>query len=115
MAKSKLEQRLARKKRIRKKLMGTPEIPRLSVYRSLRYVYAQIIDDLSGKTLVHASSLDAEKGGSNKSTAEKIGQLIAERAVTQKISQVCFDRNGFLYHGVIKSLADGARKGGLKF
>ncbi|EKD41539.1 MAG: 50S ribosomal protein L18 [uncultured bacterium] len=115
MAISKLDQRKKRKIRIKKKIFGTPERPRLSVYRSLRYVYAQIVDDLNRKTLVSASSLDTQKGGGNKASAEKVGALIAEKAKSLNVESVTFDRNGFLYHGVIKSLADGARSAGLKF
>ncbi len=115
MPRSKLEQRNKRKVRIRKKILGTPERPRLTVYRSLRYVYAQLIDDLNHKTIAAASSLDAQKGGGNIASAQKVGALLAERAKEAKIEQATFDRNGFLYHGVIKSLADAAREAGLKF
>lgn len=110
-----LKQRLKRKNRIRKKIFGTPEKPRLSVYRSLRYVYAQLVDDLNGKSLAAASSLGKKKGGGNRSAAEEVGMMIAEKARSLKIGEVKFDRNGFLYHGVVQSLAEGARKAGLKF
>lgn len=111
----KVQQRLRRKKRIRKKLLGTSDQPRLTVYRSLRYIYAQVIDDMTGKTLVAASSLEKKKGGGNKSAAGEIGKLIAAQALAKNIKRVQFDRNGYLYHGVVKSLADAAREGGLKF
>ncbi len=115
MSESKLDSRLKRKNRIRKKLFGTPERPRLSVYRSLRYVYAQIIDDLNGKTLASASSLEVKKGGGNKKSAEMVGQALAQKAKSLNIENVAFDRNGFLYHGAVQSLAEAARKEGLKF
>jgi len=111
---SKLEQRYSRKKRVRKKILGSPERPRLSVFRSLKYVYAQIIDDLNGRTLCSASSVKEGKGG-NKQAAEKVGTLLAERARVLKIDKVAFDRNGYLYHGVVKALADSARQAGLQF
>lgn len=113
MATSKLKQRIKRKVRARKKF-ATSGRPRLSVYRSLRYIYAQIIDDLSGKTLVSASSLGKAAGG-NKTAATEVGKTIAEKAKVQKIEKVFFDRNGFKYHGVIQTLADAARKSGLQF
>lgn len=111
----KLEGRFRRKRRIRKKIFGTPEKPRLSVYRSLKHVYAQLIDDLSGKSVAFASSLSVKRGGGNRKAASEVGQLIAEKALAQNIREVRFDRNGFLYHGVVQSLADAARKAGLKF
>lgn len=111
---AKIDQRQKRKRRIRKKIFGTPEKPRLTVYRSLRYVYVQLIDDLNGKTLASASSLK-NGGGANKMKAEEVGAMIAERALSLKIKNVAFDRNGYLYHGVVKALADGARKAGLEF
>lgn len=116
MALSKLESRLKRKFRIRKKILGTAERPRLSVYRSLRFVYAQLIDDLKGQTLASASSIKMGVGkAGNKVAAEEVGKLLAEKAKVLKISQAAFDRNGFLYHGLVKSLAEAARKGGLSF
>lgn len=102
--------------RIRKKLSGTAERPRLAVFRSLKHIYAQVIDDRSGRTLVSASS--AEKGtanGGNVAGATAIGKLVAERAKEKGISSVVFDRGGFLYHGRIKALADAARESGLQF
>jgi large subunit ribosomal protein L18 len=109
--------------RQRKRIMGTSERPRLSVFRSVAHIYAQVIDDLSGKTLVSASSLDpALKGafskgidGGNIKGAEAIGKAIAERSIDKGIKRVVFDRSGFLYHGRIRAVADAARKGGLEF
>lgn len=115
MALTKRDSRVYRKQRIRKKIVGTPEQPRLSVYRSLRYIYVQLIDDMNGKTLASASSLGDKKGAGNLKAAQDVGKLIAEKAKALKIDKVAFDRNGFLYHGVVKSLADAARAGGLKF
>jgi large subunit ribosomal protein L18 len=117
------EKRLARgkrKARIRKTLKGTPDRPRLSVFRSARHVYAQIIDDKSGATLVTASSVEATfkdhgKFDSKKAAAVFIGKLVAQRALEKGIKQIVFDRNGFLYHGRIKAVSDGAREGGLDF
>lgn len=104
--------------RIRKRLSGTPERPRLAVFRSLNHIYAQVIDDRSGKTLASASSAQKSSGvgnGGNVAGAKAIGKLIAERAVAQGIKEVVFDRGGFLYHGRIKALADAAREAGLAF
>jgi large subunit ribosomal protein L18 len=109
------------KTRIRKNVFGTPDKPRLSVYRSLNYIYGQLIDDSNGKTLVSASSLSKEIAEDLKSTKGKsaksklVGNLIAKKAVEQKISSVVFDRNGYKYHGRVQAFADGAREGGLKF
>ncbi len=110
-------QRLKRHKRIRAKVIGTPERPRLNVFRSEKHIYAQIIDDVAGKTLCSASSVekDFEGSGSNKEAARKVGKLVAERAVKQNIKQVVFDRGGFIYHGRVQELAEGAREGGLEF
>ncbi len=112
--------RLKRKKRIRKKVYGTSEKPRLSVFRSARHIYAQVINDVSGDTLVSASSLekvvkDRTEVGDKKAVASQIGKLIAERAQGKGVKKVVFDRSGFLYHGRIKALSDGAREGGLVF
>lgn len=109
-----------RKARIRKKLKGTSDRPRLSVFRSARHVYAQIIDDQSGATLVTASSVEAAfkdhgKFDSKKAAAGFIGKLVAQRALEKGIKQIVFDRNGFLYHGRIKAVSEGAREGGLDF
>lgn len=103
--------------RIRKKITGSKEMPRLSVFRSNRDIYAQIIDDHDGKTLVQASSKEksfAVKGTKSERSVE-VGKILAERAKSAGISQVVFDRNGYLYHGRVKALADGAREAGLKF
>lgn len=103
--------------RIRHKISGTPEMPRLSVFRSNKEIYAQVIDDVKGVTLTAASSLEkgVEKSGTKSEVAAKVGKLIAERAVAAGINTVVFDRNGYLYHGRVKSLADAAREAGLKF
>jgi len=106
------------KKKIRKTIKGTPERPRISVFRSNAEIYAQIIDDLAGKTLITASSRDKEIASVKVSKTEKaklVGQLIAQRSKEQGIVDVVFDRNGYLYHGRVKSLADSAREAGLKF
>ena len=118
MAFSKINRREKIKQRIRKKLRGTAEAPRLSVYRSNSEIYAQLIDDKGGKTLVAVGSIDKtlQKDKGNKTEkARLVGKMLAEKALAQGISSVVFDRNGFLYHGRVKSLADGAREGGLKF
>jgi large subunit ribosomal protein L18 len=118
---SKREARLRRKKRVRKSIKGRPETPRLSVFKSSKHIYAQIIDDVSSKTLVDASSLSKElrpllQGRSgNREGAALVGEWIAKRALEKGIRQVVFDRNGFLYHGRVKVLAEGAREHGLKF
>jgi large subunit ribosomal protein L18 len=115
------QKRLERRKfSIRKTLFGTTERPRLSVFRSDKHIYAQVIDDLSGRTLVSAGSTIAEvrgdlKNGGNVAAAKLVGKAIAERAKAAGITQVAFDRNGRRYHGRIKALADAAREGGLKF
>ena len=110
-------QRMKRHKRVRSKISGTPEAPRLNVFRSEANIYAQIIDDTKGVTLASASSLDkaVEGYGGNKTAAEAVGKLVAERALAKGIENVVFDRGGYLYHGRVKALADGAREGGLKF
>lgn len=117
--KSKMTGRERRKIRVRKKISGTSERPRMSVYRSLNNISVQLIDDLAGKTLVQAStyekSFPSEGHTGNRSAAKKVGELVAERALAQKIDKVVFDRNGFLYHGCVKALADAARQKGLKF
>ncbi|MDA8596413.1 50S ribosomal protein L18 [Flavobacteriaceae bacterium] len=117
MALSKLERRQRIKQRIRKIVNGTPETPRLSVFRSNKEIYAQLVDDLNGKTLVSSSSRDKDidAKGTNLEVAASVGKSIAEKAVASGISVVAFDRNGYLYHGRIKALADGAREAGLKF
>ena len=110
-------QRLHRHKRVRGKVSGTPERPRLNVFRSETNIYAQIIDDTKGVTLVSASSLKKgfEGSGSNCEAAKKVGEAIAERAKAKGIEAVVFDRGGYLYHGRVKALAEGAREGGLQF
>ncbi len=115
---SRNEERLRRHLRIRKKVSGTPDKPRLSVFRSLKHIYAQLIDDTSGHTLASASSLDSEISGSDLSgmeSATRVGQLLAERARAVGCEVVSFDRGGYKYHGQVKALAEGAREGGLKF
>lgn len=105
-----------RKLRIRQNIIGTSNRPRLSVYRSLKHIYAQVIDDFKGRTLASASSLEkAASGTTGKSSAEKVGELVAKKAVEKGIKSVIFDRGGRPYHGQVKSLAEGARKGGLNF
>ena len=109
-------QRIKRHARVRGKISGTAERPRLSVFRSEKNIYAQIIDDVAGNTLVAASSVEKDFGpGSNKEAARKVGKPIAERAVAKGIEEVVFDRGGYIYHGRVKELAEGAREGGLKF
>ena len=109
-------QRIKRHARVRGKISGTAERPRLSVFRSEKNIYAQIIDDVAGNTLVAASSVEKDFGpGSNKEAARKVGKLVAERTVAKGIEEVVFDRGGYIYHGRVKELAEGAREGGLKF
>lgn len=117
---TKLDKNKVRKKRharVRTKIQGTAERPRLNVYRSNKYIYAQIIDDVAGHTIVSASSLekDFEGAGSNVEAAAKVGELIAKRAVEKNITSVVFDRGGYLYHGRVKALAEAARENGLQF
>jgi large subunit ribosomal protein L18 len=112
--------RQRRHQRVRKKIMGTAERPRLCVYRSLKNIYAQLIDDERGVTLAASSTLAKDlsgkiKFGGNKSAAKLVGELLAQRALAAGITQVVFDRGGYLYHGRVKELAESARKGGLKF
>ena len=103
--------------RVRRKISGTAERPRLCVYRSNNNIYVQIIDDVAGNTLVQASTLDKEikTKHANKEAAKEVGTLIAKRAAEKKIENVVFDRGGYIYHGVVKELAEAAREGGLKF
>jgi len=109
--------RLKRHKRVRGKISGTPERPRLSVFRSANHIYAQIIDDVNRVTLCSASTVEKDFGGygGNIEAAAKVGKTVAERAIAKGIDTVVFDRGGNIYHGRVKSLADGAREGGLKF
>lgn len=110
-------QRLKRHKRVRGKISGTPERPRLNVFRSNANIYAQVIDDVNGVTLVAASSLDkdVQASGGNKEGARAVGKLLAERAKAKGIENVVFDRGGYIYHGRVQELAEGAREGGLEF
>lgn len=116
------DKNISRKKRhtrIRKRVEGTPERPRLNIYRSLAHIYAQVIDDTQGKTLASASSLDKDlktaKNGGNLEGAQAVGKLVAERAKAAGVEKVVFDRGGYLYHGRVQALADAAREGGLDF
>ncbi len=119
MALSKSEGRQRRKWRIRKNVAGTSERPRLSVFRSAKHIYAQVIDDTTGTTLASVSTISkglrGSLAGNKRDVAKKIGGLIAERCKAANISKVVFDRNGFLYHGRVKALAEAAREGGLEF
>ena len=117
---SKKQARLKRKKRIRKNIVGTPQRPRLCVFRSARHIYAQVIDDTRGQTLAAASSLEksvkeSPDANNKKSAANLVGKLVAERALEKGVKQIVFDRNGFLYHGRVKAVSDGAREIGLDF
>jgi len=117
-SKAKRQRRERRHRRVRGKAIGTPDRPRLCVYRSLKHIYAQVIDDLAGKTLAAASTRDKDFAGAgtgNASAAATVGERLAERATAAGVSAVVFDRGGFRYHGRVKALADGARKGGLRF
>ena len=118
---SRTERRLRRKRRVRKKIKGIPEKPRLCVFRSTQHIYAQIIDDSAGRTLAEASSLSNDlrarigKDGGNKKGAAVVGSAIGKLALSKGIKNVAFDRNGFLYHGRVKTLSDAARESGLEF
>ncbi len=117
---TKEQARRRRKMRIRKKISGAPERPRLVVFRSNRHIYAQIVDDVAGRVLFAASTLGLAKTGEqdlgcNKDAASKVGQDVAKKALERHIESVVFDRNGYLFHGRVKALADGAREAGLKF
>ncbi len=116
----KIKARERRHRRVRKKIFGTPDVPRLNVFKSNTNIYAQIIDDLGSRTIVSASSLDKGlvndiKTGGNIDAAKKVGQLLAKRALEANITKVVFDRGGYIYHGKIKALADSARETGLVF
>ncbi len=120
--KTRREKRLIRHKRIRKKVFGTAERPRMAFFKSLNNLYVQIIDDESGQTLVSASTIDKDfvekygvRGGKNIEMAKKLGEFIAEKALSKGIQNVVFDRGGFIYHGKVKAFADSAREKGLKF
>lgn len=112
---TKIERRVKIKYRVRSKVSGTPERPRMTVFRSNKQIYVQIIDDLSGSTLVAASSLGLENKVPKKEQAAKVGELIAKKAQEAGVTTVVFDRNGYLYHGRVKEVAEAARNGGLKF
>ena len=119
-AKRKIEARARRRKRVRKKVKGTAERPRLSVFRSLRHIYAQVIVDTTGQTLTSASTLNKEIRGTlrqtgNTEAAKKVGELIARRSIDKGITEVVFDRDGYLFHGRVKALAEAAREHGLIF
>ena len=109
--------RVQRHKRVRGKIVGTAECPRLNVFRSLQHIYAQLIDDVTGVTLVSASTVEKDfiDYGGNKDAAFTVGKLLAERAAAKNIKDVVFDRGGYIYHGRVESLAEGAREGGLNF
>jgi len=112
--------RLRKHIRVRKKVEGTPERPRLNVFRSLNHIYAQVIDDTTGNTIAAASTLDSAlrgklKSGGNKEAAKEVGKLIAQKAMDKGVKQVVFDRGGYLYHGRVKELAEAAREAGLEF
>ena len=113
----KAKARAKRHQRVRNKINGTADCPRLNVFRSSKHIYAQVIDDVNGVTLAAASSNEKDFGisGGNKEGAHKVGKLIAERAAEKGITEVVFDRGGYIYHGRVKELAEGAREGGLKF
>jgi len=116
----KKESHLKRKRRIRRKIRGTSERPRFNVYRSNNHIYAQVIEDITGKTLVAASTIskdikDKIKKNKKAEAAKKVGEFIAKKAIAKGIDKVVFDRGGFLYHGRVKAVADGAREAGLKF
>jgi large subunit ribosomal protein L18 len=117
MALSKLEKRIRIKRRVRGKISGSSELPRLSVYKSNKEIYAQLIDDKDGKTLASASSREkgVDANGTKSEVSAAVGKAIAAKALAAGIESIVFDRNGFVYHGRVKALADGAREGGLKF
>jgi large subunit ribosomal protein L18 len=119
-AQARVEARRQVRVRIRRKIKGSTERPRLAVFKSGRHIYAQVIDDATGRTLAHASSLDPNvrgeaRPGANVAGARRVGQLVAERAKQKGIARVVFDRGGYIYHGKVKALADAAREGGLEF
>ena len=114
-----VSQRRVRHQRLRKKVVGSVERPRLCVFRSLHHIHAQVVDDSRGHTLISASSLELPKNGAQKATktqvAQQVGRLVAQRALAERIQHVVFDRGGFAYHGRVKALAEAAREGGLSF
>ena len=107
--------RIVKKARVRKKVFGTEERPRLAVFRSSKHIYAQLVNDVAGKTILSASSLKIEGELDGIATAKEVGKALAKLATGKNISKIVFDRGGYLYHGRVKSLADGAREGGLQF
>ena len=111
----KLKARSTKKVRIRKKIKGTLERPRLCIFKSLSNMYAQLVDDVSGKTLISVSTLGEVKGKSGKDAAFEVGKMLATKAKDKKIEKIVFDRSGYIYHGRVKAVADGAREGGLNF
>lgn len=114
-AKQRVESRDRIRKRIRRKVTGTAERPRLAVFKSLKHIYVQLIDDASGRTIVSASTHEKDTKGANATAAKAVGALIAQKAQDKGVKQVVFDRGGYLYHGNIKALADAARENGLEF
>lgn len=120
VSKERTESRRRIRSRIRRRLKGSGDRPRLAVFKSGRHIYAQVIDDATGATIAHASSLDAalkgdKKPAANRETATRVGTLVAERAKSKGVARVVFDRGGYIYHGKVKALADAARHGGLEF
>ena len=120
MATQKIDPLKMRHQRLRKKIAGTPQRPRLAVHFSGQHIYAQVIDDEAGRTIAAANTTEREftsdkTSRANKTTAEKVGKLVADRAKTKSVTKVVFDRGGFIYHGKVKALADAAREGGLEF
>ena len=115
LAKLKQKKRKRRHLRVRAKIFGTKTRPRLCVFRSLKHIYAQLIDDEKGQTLVATSDLELKKKAKNKEVAKEVGKLLAKKAQAKKIKQAIFDRAGYKYHGRVRALAEGAREGGLKF
>ncbi len=117
MSAHKVAGRIRRKLRIRKKITGTQERPRLTIYRSLKHIYAQVIDDSTGRTLLSASTNEKgqPEGRRNKASATDLGKRVAEKARSANVAKVVFDRNGYIYHGCVKAFADAAREGGLQF
>ncbi|HSE63020.1 MAG TPA: 50S ribosomal protein L18 [Thermoanaerobaculia bacterium] len=120
VSKERTESRRRIRSRIRRRLKGSVERPRLAVFKSGRHIYAQVIDDATGATIAHASSLDAalkgdKKPAANRETATRVGTLVAERAKSKGVARVVFDRGGYIYHGKVKALAEAARQGGLEF
>lgn len=120
VSKERTQSRRRIRSRIRRRLKGSVERPRLAVFKSGRHIYAQVIDDATGATIAHASSLDADlkgdrKPAANRETATRVGTLVAERAKSKGVARVVFDRGGYIYHGKVKALAEAARQGGLEF